>query len=118
MISTGVVDQRGGVFVRALNKRKWRGHAEAAAGIPIEAKRDGKGDFCFLDVIASSVDQAVLIVLASGAGYNAVAGVIADVFSDHLTLVSGNVITSIPYKYIAALSRLAGGGPVPPVTAR
>lgn len=103
--------------MKAIEKRKWRKRNAAIAGI-FKSQGDDFSGHSFANVIADTLDQSVLIILTAGGGCNAVTGVVGAVHRDHLTLVNGNIITSVPYDRIAAVSRFAGGGPVPPLCER
>ena len=85
-----------------VSKRKWRRQAEKN---PLRWFSDG---------ISAYQDDSVLIILATGANYNAISGVVGAVHADYLTLISDNIVTLIPFRHIAAVARLAGGGPLPP----
>lgn len=65
-------------------------------------------------MLRRQMHDAVRVTLTSGGTYNTVTGVLSRVYPSHIVLVSGNVITEIPMNRIAAVSKLAGGGPVPP----
>jgi len=65
-------------------------------------------------LLRRELHDAVLVTLTSGGGYSTVSGILSRVYPSHIVLVSGNVITEIPMNRIAAVSKLAGGGPFPP----
>lgn len=65
-------------------------------------------------MLHDEINDNVLVVLTSGGGYSAVTGVLARVYPGFIVLINNNVIIEIPMDRIAAVSKLAGGGPVPP----
>lgn len=71
-------------------------------------------EFNFPTVLKKSLHNYVLVILTAGGDFSAVSGVLGGVYRDHVTIISGKIITSIPIDKIAAISYLAGGRPKDP----
>ncbi len=65
-------------------------------------------------LLCHELNDNVLVILTSGGYYSAVAGILSRVHPEYIVLINGNVILEIPMDRIAAVSKLAGGGPVAP----
>lgn len=65
-------------------------------------------------LLRREIGDAVRVVLTSGGAFSSVTGILARVYPSHIVLVRGNVVTEIPMNRIAAVSKLAGGGPFVP----
>lgn len=95
-------------------KRRWR--RDNISKYDVRKLLEQRGQcYSFHTMLKNILDNHVLIVLTAGGDFGAVTGILGAVHCDHITLVNGKVITSIPIERIAAVSHLAGGGPIAPL---